>query len=101
MKKLVVAIAAVAAMSLGVPGLASAAAKAPATAHKAKAMKKVHVSARIKALQEALDKNGAKLTADGRWGSKTHEALVAFQKKNGLKATGRLNKATDAKLGLK
>lgn len=98
MKKLVVAIAAAAAMSLGIPGIAAAAAKAPA-AHKA--MKKVHVSAKIKALQEALDKNGAKLTADGRWGSKTRNALAAFQKKNGLKATGHLDKATDAKLGLK
>ncbi len=101
MKKFIFAIAAAAAMSLGVSGLAAASTKAPAAKHPAKAMKKVHVSAHIKALQEALDKNGAKLTADGRWGSKTSNALKAFQKKSGLKVTGRLNKATDAKLGLK
>ena len=99
MNKFVVAVAA-AAMSLGVSGLAVASTKAPAK-HAAKTMKKVHVSAHIKALQEALDKNGAKIAADGRWGAKTRNALVAFQKKNGLKATGHLDKATDAKLGLK
>lgn len=101
MKKFVVAIAAVAAMSFGVSGLAAASTKAHTTKHTAKAMKTVHVSAHVKALQEALDKNGAKLKADGRWGSKTRNALMAFQKKNGLKATGHLNKATDKKLGLK
>lgn len=52
------------------------------------------------ALQEALNKNGATLKVDGRMGKNTRAALKDFQSKNGLKATGKLDKASRAKLGL-
>ena len=50
--------------------------------------------------QTALNKNGAKLTVDGIWGKKSRAALIAFQKNNKLKATGRLDKKTKSKLGV-
>jgi peptidoglycan hydrolase-like protein with peptidoglycan-binding domain len=54
----------------------------------------------VKALQEALNKHGAKLKADGMMGGKTKAALKKYQKANGLKATGTVDDATKAKLGL-
>ncbi len=54
----------------------------------------------VMALQEALNKNGAKLKADGVSGKQTRAALRNYQKANGLKVTGTVNKATKAKLGL-
>lgn len=54
----------------------------------------------VMALQEALNKNGANLKVDGRMGKGTRAALKDYQEKNGLKATGRLDKPTRAKLGL-
>jgi peptidoglycan hydrolase-like protein with peptidoglycan-binding domain len=54
----------------------------------------------VKVVQEALNKGGAKLAVDGRLGAKTREALKAFQSKNGLTPTGRLDKATEAALKL-
>ncbi|MFQ5585665.1 MAG: peptidoglycan-binding protein [Thermodesulfobacteriota bacterium] len=38
---------------------------------------------------------------DGLWGGKTLRALKSFQKENGLPVTGRLDRATRKKLGLK
>lgn len=55
----------------------------------------------VKAVQEALNAHGAKLNADGKWGKETREAIKAFQKENGLKATGYANKKTRGKLGVK
>lgn len=63
-----------------------------------KSMKKGSKS--VMALQKALNKNGAKLKVDGMWGRKTLAALKAYQSRNKLKASGRLDKATRAKLGL-
>jgi len=37
---------------------------------------------------------------DGIWGQKTEQALKAFQRENGLSATGRLDRATKSKLGI-
>jgi peptidoglycan hydrolase-like protein with peptidoglycan-binding domain len=48
-----------------------------------------------------LNGHGAKLAVDGKWGKDTREAIKAFQKENGLKATGYANKKTRVKLGLK
>ncbi len=48
--------------------------------------------------QKALVKKGASLKVDGRWGRKSRIALKAFQKKNGLRANGKLTRATKAKL---
>ena len=54
----------------------------------------------VVALQEALNKHGAKLKADGVMGGKTKAALKKYQKANGLKASGMVDDATKAKLGL-
>ena len=54
----------------------------------------------VKNLQTALNGQGYQLKADGVMGKKTRHALKDYQKKNGLKASGRLDKATKAKLGL-
>lgn len=96
----------------GAPATPSAAAQAPAAKHTptavhhkmshAHAHKAMHkhpmVNARVKAVQEALSKDGYKVKADGIMGGKTRAALKEFQAKNGLKATGQLNKATLKKL---
>jgi len=53
---------------------------------------------RIEKLQTALNANGAQLTVDGKMGPKTSAALSAFQQAHGLKATGKVDKATIAAL---
>ncbi|MGH8274837.1 MAG: peptidoglycan-binding domain-containing protein [Gammaproteobacteria bacterium] len=60
-----------------------------------------HISmAKMEKIQEALTAKGFTVKADGHWGKNTREALKQFQKKNGLKATGRPNHATLKKLGV-
>ncbi len=65
---------------------------------KKKHISKVAVNAEIKNIQEALIKNGAKIKADGIMGKHTRAAIRSFQKKHGLKVTGKLDKMTLAKL---
>jgi cytoskeletal protein RodZ len=55
----------------------------------------------IKAVQEALNKDGYKLTVDGIVGHNTRSAIKNFQKKNDLKVTGRPDSQTLSKLDLK
>lgn len=69
-----------------------------------KHMAKKHMARRapsksVMAIQEALNKHGAMLKVDGRMGPMTRAAIKKFQSANGLKATGRVDKATRAKLG--
>jgi len=54
----------------------------------------------VKALQTALNKNGASLKVDGMMGKGTRDALKKYQAANGLKATGRPDAATKSKLGV-
>ena len=54
----------------------------------------------VSALQEALNKQGAKLKVDGLMGGKTKAALRNYQKANGLKVSGMADDATKKKLGL-
>jgi peptidoglycan hydrolase-like protein with peptidoglycan-binding domain len=54
----------------------------------------------VSALQDALNKNGAKLKVDGQMGGKTKAALRNYQKANGLKVTGMADENTKKKLGL-
>ena len=77
-----------------------AAAKAPAK--KKMAAKKHHAapSPLWKKVQTALIAKSAKIKADGFPGPMTHKALVAFQKANKLKASGKLDMATKKALGL-
>lgn len=53
----------------------------------------------VKSLQEALNKLGYGLTADGIFGPKTEAAVKDYQKKNGLDADGIVGPKTWAKLG--
>lgn len=69
--------------------------------HKAKMMRHAKASAKVKAAQEALDKAGFKVKADGMMGRHTRAAIMAYQKKNGLKVTGHLDKETMAHLHAK
>ncbi|HLI12326.1 MAG TPA: peptidoglycan-binding domain-containing protein [Alphaproteobacteria bacterium] len=74
-----------------------------ATKHHAAAHHKMHHkagSASVKSLQDALNKQGASLTVDGKMGPKTRAALKSFQQAHGLKATGHVDKATKAALGM-
>jgi len=58
-------------------------------------------SSKIIKVQEALKEKGDNPgPADGIMGKKTRSALKAFQKANGLKATGTLDDQTAAKLGV-
>ena len=58
-------------------------------------------SAQVKAVQQALkDKGHDPGDVDGRMGPKTQAALSDFQQKEGLKATGRADAETMAKLGV-
>jgi peptidoglycan hydrolase-like protein with peptidoglycan-binding domain len=56
---------------------------------------------RVKAVQQALkDKGHDPGAIDGKMGPKTQSALREFQSKEGLKASGRLDAETMAKLGV-
>ena len=77
---------------------------APAAQKPAAPAAKAHkttASEEVKMVQEALNKQGAKLKVDGVAGKQTRAALSKFQKANGLKATGKADAATLAKLGIK
>jgi peptidoglycan DL-endopeptidase CwlO len=76
-------------------GTAAPQAAAPSATHHSA----MHVK-HVKAIQDALNKNGEQLTVDGHWGPKTRSALMDFQQKNGLKATGHFDKATREKLNV-
>ena len=48
----------------------------------------------VKAIQEILNKKGARLVADGVYGRGTIAAVVDFQRRNGLLADGEVGRAT-------
>jgi peptidoglycan hydrolase-like protein with peptidoglycan-binding domain len=55
----------------------------------------------VQAVQQALkDKGYDPGAVDGRMGPKTHAAVRDFQKKEGLRATGRVDRKTAEKLGV-
>ncbi|MGE0747374.1 MAG: peptidoglycan-binding protein [Rhodospirillales bacterium] len=62
--------------------------------------KKAMADAKVMSVQEALIKQGYKVKVDGMMGKKTRSALRKFQAKNKLKATGRIDEQTLAKLGV-
>ena len=75
-----------------------------ASAHEAKIERKAFArsSEEIGEVQEALKNKGQDPGAiDGTRSEKTQAALKAFQEANRLRVTGRLNKQTAQKLGLK
>ncbi len=66
-----------------------------------KSVKHSQSSDDVKKIQEALKSKGNDPGAiDGHMGRKTRAALRAFQKSNGLKVTGSLDKETEDKLGV-
>ncbi len=104
-------VAAVLAGSMSALPLAAMAANdakpaAPAKEMKAEAGKhvvkkhhrKMHRSATVKKAQEALNRHGAKLKADGFMGHRTERAIMSFQKAHKLKVTGRLDSETEKAL---
>src|SRR5262249_16571594 len=54
----------------------------------------------IREVQQVLVRDGFDVEVDGRLGPKTHEALISFQRKNGLQATGQIDSQTVTKLGV-
>ncbi len=94
-RKSILAVAAIGlVMGLGSPSISLAQSKPKmAKATKAKA------SPQIMAIQNSLKKAGYDPgPADGIMGKKTRAAVKAFQKANGLKTSGRIDKTTRAKL---
>ena len=83
------------------PAAAAPAAAAPAPAHHMHMHKHMMGSTHVKAIQEALNHEGAKLAVDGRMGKNTRDALKSFQTAHGLKATGHADAKTLEALGLK
>lgn len=55
----------------------------------------------VEVLQHLLNTEGIKVTIDGDFGQKTHDALVAWQKAHGLVADGIVGPKTWAALGVK
>jgi len=87
-------------IALAIPGWAAEQAK-PAEAKQEHVQKHAWKAERVKKIQEALKATGEDPGAiDGYMGKKTHEAIRAFQKSNGLKVTGRVDNATAEKLGV-
>lgn len=70
----------------------------PAAKKPMRAARKHGPSKRVMALQKALNQQGAMLKVDGMMGRQTRAALKKYQAANKLKASGRLDKATRAKL---
>jgi peptidoglycan hydrolase-like protein with peptidoglycan-binding domain len=75
--------------------------KDASTMMKSTGKKSMMSSQEVKSVQEALNKDGYKLTVDGLLGNHTRGAIKNFQKKNGLKVTGKPDSPTLAKLNLK
>jgi peptidoglycan hydrolase-like protein with peptidoglycan-binding domain len=62
--------------------------------------KKAAAAKTTMAVQEALKAKGFNVKVDGKRGKETVNAIKKFQEQNGMKATGRADKATLAKLGV-
>ena len=58
-------------------------------------------SAKVRQIQLALNRQGAKLKVDGKFGKNTRNAIRSFQKKNALKVTGQANSETVKKLKIR
>jgi peptidoglycan hydrolase-like protein with peptidoglycan-binding domain len=88
-------------LALAGPGWAAGSANTDA-ANQAYAQKRAWKSDRVKEIQRALKAKGEDPgPIDGHMGKKTREAIQAFQKSNDLKVTGRVDRKTAEKLGVK
>jgi hypothetical protein len=70
------------------------------SAKKTAKKKTVKPSPTVKKAQMALAQAGFKTKADGYMGKNTAKAIKGYQKKNGLKVNGKLDKSTKKALGL-
>ena len=61
-------------------------------------LRKGSTGAEVKELQRLLNLAGAGLTVDGDFGTKTHNAVIKFQKDNGLEVDGIVGSNTWVKL---
>jgi peptidoglycan hydrolase-like protein with peptidoglycan-binding domain len=85
----------------GGPGTTAAQAQSGSTTAHTPARHHLTASNEVRQAQQKLAAAGDyKGKVDGLEGPLTHQALVAFQQKNQLKQTGRLDKATREKLGM-
>ncbi len=89
--KLLAALVLAASLGLGSPALAQTMAPAGSATLS---------TAAVKALQEALNKQGIAVRADGVLGEATREAIKKFQSQHHLPVTGEPDKATLDKLGV-
>jgi len=58
-------------------------------------------SADVRQVQQVLVDHGYDIEVDGNWGPATRDALVTFQRREGLPATGMITTQTVARLGLR
>ncbi len=56
--------------------------------------------AEVRILQEVLVERGFAVEIDGVWGPRTREAIISFQRKEGLQATGHIDTRTVTALGV-
>lgn len=91
------AVAALVGAALSMP---LAIASADAATAKKPAVHRTTGSPAVKNAQEALNRNGARLKVDGKMGPRTVAAVKSFQKRHGLKATGKLDARTKSALGI-
>ncbi|MEP7062532.1 MAG: peptidoglycan-binding domain-containing protein [Betaproteobacteria bacterium] len=61
----------------------------------------MHRDNKVSKAQSALNDKGFNVAVDGKFGPNTEDAVRSFQDKNGLTATGTLDDATLAALGVK
>jgi len=56
--------------------------------------------AEVRILQQVLVERGFSVEVDGVWGPRTREAIISFQRKEGLQATGQIDTRTVTALGV-
>jgi hypothetical protein len=78
------------------PAMAARSKSTKSSVHK----KKKAATHKARTIQKALNEKGYQVEVDGKMGRHTKVAIKKFQKDNGLKATGKANKATLEKLGI-
>ncbi|HTP84710.1 MAG TPA: peptidoglycan-binding domain-containing protein [Alphaproteobacteria bacterium] len=106
MTRAIPTLAAALLVATSVGAFAATPATQPTTANTAKSQASLpstehHMSARrVEEIQAALQSRGEHVSTDGIWGPKTVQAMKDFQKKNGLKPTGRYDQATAQKLDI-
>lgn len=85
----------------GVAAVAPAAPTGPVAAASLSSGSTLHLGSRgdrVEVLQELLNDHGARLAVDGKFGPRTHAAVLEYQRDNGLQVDGRVGPQTRASL---